>query len=234
MTLLLYLAVVSIRCFRVFFDRNDTPLQTGISLCCDSLISIALYFFVFEMFAVREQLESHDSREYRRRTKRNNRLRAVIMGFAVIYAGVDTWFRIDIDLDEGINTIETFVYIPIFSIKLILDFFAISIFYICFKFFYRQKLKALSKYKEKLTAFNLFIIVTVAILYGLRILDSMYDFAVGIVSITLTRKVLDTVFLIGEVVVHLRDFVEVIMFSYLFYFQSQRKIICNVQADKYQ
>jgi len=68
MTLLLYLAVISIRCLSAFLDNEDTPLQTGVFLCCDSLISIALYFFVFEMFAVREQLESNDSREYRRRT----------------------------------------------------------------------------------------------------------------------------------------------------------------------
>lgn len=61
----------------------------------------------------------------------------------------------------------------------------------------------------------------------------MYNFAMGIISITLKRKVLDEVFLIGEVVVHIRDFVEVIMFSYLFYFQSQRKYICSVQTDKY-
>ena len=61
-----------------------------------------------------------------------------------------------------------------------------------------------------------------------------YDFAVGIVSITLTRRVLDEIFIIGEVVVHLRDFIEVLMFSYLFFFQSQRKFLCNVQVDKYQ
>jgi hypothetical protein len=234
MTLLLYLTVITIRFFRVFFARDDTPLQTGISLCCDSLISIALYFFVFEMFAVREQLESHDSREYRRRTKRNNKLRAVIMGFAIVYAAVHTYFRINIDLDEGISLIESILYIPIFSIKLILDFVAVVIFYICFKFFYRQKLKALSKYHEKLTRFNRFIIVTVAILYGLRIVGSMYDFAISIVSITFTRNVLDQVFLVGEVAVHLRDFVEVLMFSYLFFFQSQRKYVCSVQTDKYQ
>ena len=156
------------------------------------------------------------------------------MGFAVVYAGVDTYFRIDIDMDEGISRIESFLYIPVFSIKLILDFVAIAIFYICFKFFYRQKMRALSKYKEKLSCYNRFIIVTVAMLYFLRILDSIYDFAVGIVSITLTRKVLDNVFMVGEVVVHLENFVEVIMFSYLFFFQSQRKYICNVQTDKYQ
>lgn len=156
------------------------------------------------------------------------------MGFAVIYAGLDTYFRIDIDEDIGIGMLEGFLYIPVFSIKLILDFVAIAIFFICFKFFYRQKLKALNKYREKLSCYNRFIIVTVALLYVMRIVDSIYDFAVGIVSITLTRKVLDNVFMVGEIVVHLENFVEVIMFSYLFYFQSQRKYLSNVQTDKYQ
>ena len=220
MTLLLYIIVVTLRFVRVFLGQKEEALQTGISLLCDSLISIALYFFVFEMFAVREQLESKDTREYMRRTKRNNRVRAIIMIFTVIYAGVYTYFRIDIDMDEGISTIEQYLYIPTFSIKLLFDIVALIIFGISFRFFFMKKRAALQKYSSKFSRFNIFIVVLISLLYTLRIVGIFYDFAVGIVSIRLTRRVLDEIFDIGEVVIHLRDFVEVVMFSYLFYFQS--------------
>jgi hypothetical protein len=60
----------------------------------------------------------------------------------------------------------------------------------------------------------------------MRVLGSVYTFIVGIVSLTdlfqndkwqLSYEILD------DIVFPIRDFVEVLFFSYLFYFQSKKK-----------
>lgn len=64
-TLSLYFTAMLLRFLRCFLNSNgegvdvndDTPLQTGISLSCHTLISMTLYYFVFEMQAVRYQSE---------------------------------------------------------------------------------------------------------------------------------------------------------------------------------
>jgi hypothetical protein len=64
-TLSLYFTVMFLRFLRCFINENgvgidvtdDTPLQTGISLSCHTLISMTLYYFVYEMQLVRYQSE---------------------------------------------------------------------------------------------------------------------------------------------------------------------------------
>jgi hypothetical protein len=56
-TMSLYFIVMLLRFLRCFVSKNgngidvedDSPLQTGISLTCHTLISMSMYFFVFEM-----------------------------------------------------------------------------------------------------------------------------------------------------------------------------------------
>lgn len=65
-TLALYLIVSTIRFVRSFLSDEDrlSPVQVGISLTCHSLISLTMYYFVFEMQAVVDQLESNDTYDY--------------------------------------------------------------------------------------------------------------------------------------------------------------------------
>ncbi len=54
LTLSLYFIVMLIRFLRCFISHNaDTPLSTGINLSCHTLISMSIYYFVFEMQSVR-------------------------------------------------------------------------------------------------------------------------------------------------------------------------------------
>jgi hypothetical protein len=56
-TLLFYFSVMLIRFLRCTIDGSaDTPASIGVSLSCHTLISMSLYFFVFEMQAVKYQL----------------------------------------------------------------------------------------------------------------------------------------------------------------------------------
>lgn len=76
--------------------------------------------------------------------------------------------------------------------------------------------------------FNFFILYSIYFLLFMRILGSVYTFIVGIVSQTplfndpkwkLSYEILD------DLVFPIRDFIEVLFFSYLFYFQSKRKCV---------
>ena len=49
-TLSLYFTAMLIRFLRGFFtDNKDNAIQIGISLSCHTLISMSIYYFVFEM-----------------------------------------------------------------------------------------------------------------------------------------------------------------------------------------
>lgn len=53
-TMLFYYTVILVRFIQCFLGENDgSKLQVGISLSCHTLISMSIYFFVFEMNAVR-------------------------------------------------------------------------------------------------------------------------------------------------------------------------------------
>lgn len=66
-TLSLYFIVMLIRFIRCLANHNhETPTQIGISLSCHTLISMSMYYFVFEMQAVKIQLEAKTLLEYDR------------------------------------------------------------------------------------------------------------------------------------------------------------------------
>jgi hypothetical protein len=55
-TMSLYFTVMLIRFLQCFINqkgeidiKDDSPIQTGISLSCHTLISMSIYYFVFEM-----------------------------------------------------------------------------------------------------------------------------------------------------------------------------------------
>lgn len=64
-TLLLYLVSIFLKLFRFFIkDVSGTAFSMALGLLCNSLIELAMYYFVFEMRTVMDQLKSNDSYDY--------------------------------------------------------------------------------------------------------------------------------------------------------------------------
>ena len=100
-----------------------------------------------------------------------------------------------------------------------------SIFIVLLGFFLNKKAVAMKKgaHSGGFSTFNFFVLYSIYFLLFMRIIGSLYTFIVGIVSMTplfnddkwkLSYEILD------EIVFPIRDFIEVLFFSYLFYFQS--------------
>jgi len=156
-TMSLYFVVMLVRFLRCFVSSNgngidvesDSPLQTGISLTCHTLISMSMYFFVFEMQSVKLFVEfaAHDHSTYIERKKSNLLQRNIVMGIAACYGISYTTIR-TIHANNPEDNFEGFMkiaYIITFSIKLLLDFFAFTIFGIAFYYFLNRKRAALKR-----------------------------------------------------------------------------------------
>jgi hypothetical protein len=64
-TLSLYFIVMLIRFIRSMVQGNiESPAQIGISLSCHTLISMSMYFFVFEMKSVQIQIQAKTLLEF--------------------------------------------------------------------------------------------------------------------------------------------------------------------------
>jgi hypothetical protein len=101
-------------------------------------------------------------------------------------------------------------------------------FILLLSFFLRRKEAAMLKgaHAAGFSRFNLFVMYSIYVLLFMRIVGSVYTFIVGIVSLTpffyneqwaLSYQILD------DLVFPIRDFVEVMFFSYLFHFQSKKE-----------
>ena len=94
-TMSLYFVVMLVRFLRCFVAKNgngidvedDTPLQTGISLSCHTLISMSMYFFVFEMQSVKlyNELAQSDHNAYTEGRRINLRKRNIVMIITACY-----------------------------------------------------------------------------------------------------------------------------------------------------
>ncbi len=96
-------------------------------------------------------------------------------------------------------------------------------------YFISKKLQVLRKgahVRGGFSSFNVFILYSIYAMVFMRVLGALYTFIVGVVSLTtlfqnarweLSYEILD------ELVFPARDFCEVMLFSYLFFFQSKRK-----------
>lgn len=139
LTLALYFTVSLARFVRCFLSEEDrlSPVQTGISLACHSLISLAMYYFVFEMQAVMDQLRASDSYDFKAREQRRKRNKTLVMSLGIAYTLLYVSIRVHMALGHGLGAVEELVYIATFSIKPVLDFFAIYLFVNAFLYFYR-------------------------------------------------------------------------------------------------
>lgn len=92
-TLLLYLFVMFIRFIRCFTKSGDnrfSPIQVGINIVCHTLISMTMYFFVFEMSSVKIQIEGGPMAIPRAETNRKVKysVLAGIITYLVVYLTV--------------------------------------------------------------------------------------------------------------------------------------------------
>lgn len=208
---------------------SESPVQIGISLSCHTLISMSMYFFVFEMQAVKIQLQAKTLLEYDSMQRTNRRRKTVVMILSSIYGISYTTLRVMSAGQGYFNTAQETLYIPTFTLKLFLDFYVMVIFIITLQFFLEKRIAAFKKgaHATGFSKFNLFVLYSIYFLIFMRILGSIYTFIVGIVSMTslfhdphweLSYEILD------DLVFPVRDFIEVLFFSYLFYFQSKRKL----------
>ena len=229
-TLFLYFTAILTRLLHsLFMIDMELPECVGINLSCHSLISMTMYYFVFEMQRIKDQLSAKTKLEcnsFRLKTRRN---RAIVLGLTLIYAISYSTIRVLAAMKgDKFTTAEEVIYIPTFTLKLLLDGYVIGMFILLLSFFLRRKQAAMLKgaHSAGFSRFNLFVLYSIYVLLFMRIVGSIYTFIVGIVSLTplflneqwaLSYQILD------DLVFPIRDFVEVMFFSYLFYFESRKE-----------
>jgi hypothetical protein len=186
-TLSLYFTVTLIRFVSCFINnkgggldiKDDSPFQTAISLSCHTLISMSIYFFVFEMQAVRIQLEQLANFETLKQS--NLKIRNFVMGITLIYGISYSTIRTVFSVDrQFVSTTEEVAYVITFTTKLILDIYVIILFSTVLSFFYQRRKQALSREALRMTPLNQLVLVTIFFLYFMRIAGSLYTFIVGI------------------------------------------------------
>lgn len=153
----------------------------------------------------------------------------IVMLSCGVYGVSYTTLRVLFAMQDAHFTLaEEIFYVPTFTVKLLLDAYMITLFVLTFKFFMERKLAAMMKgaHARGFTTFNLFVMYTMMGLIVMRIVGSLYTFIVGIITMTdyyqdpkqqLAYAILD------GLVFPIRDFIELMFFTYLFYFQSKRK-----------
>lgn len=230
-TVSLYFTVMLLRFLHSMLMLDmDAPECIGINLTCHSLISMTMYYFVFEMKRIKDQITAKTKQEcnkFRLNTKRN---RKIVLILTLIYTVSYTTIRVLVAMkDNHYTTVETAFYIPTFTLKLVLDVYVIGMFILLLAFFLSKKQAAMQKGAHAIgfSKFNFFILYSIYGLLFMRIAGSIYTFIVGIVSLTplfqddqweLSYQILD------DLVFPIRDFVEILFFSYLFYFESKKKV----------
>jgi hypothetical protein len=149
------------------------------------------------------------------------------MGVGTAYGISYTTIRVLYSVQKKFGTAEEVAYIITFSTKLVLDLYVMSLFVITFRYFLQKRFKALAKEALRLTPFNKFILVSIIFLFFMRIAGAVYTFLVGILVLTplfnTPAQTLSYVIL-DDLVFPIRDFFEVLLFSYLFFYQSKKKI----------
>ena len=78
-----------------------------------------------------------------------------------------------------------------------------------------------------MTPFNKFILASIIFLFFMRIAGAVYTFLVGILVLTPlfnTPAQMLSYVILDDLVFPIRDFFEVLLFSYLFFYQSKKKM----------
>ena len=111
-------------------------------------------------------------------------------------------------------------------LKFVSDFISYSVFIKAFKFFIEIKRQKKQKEALSLSPFNKFIIVSICFMLFMRILGTLFGSLIGISSFFKYYKDPDFTnfrIIMGDIVFPIRDFIEVLFFSYLFFIQSKKQ-----------
>lgn len=187
---------------------------------------MSIYFFVFEMQAVRIQLEQLATFETLKQTnlKIRNFVMSITLLYGICYSTIRTVFSVD---RQFVSTTEEVAYVITFTTKLFLDFYVIVLFSTVFSFFFQRRKQALSREALRMTPLNQLVLVTIFFLYFMRVAGSLYTFIVGILvlipSVFNSPAQMLSYVILDDLVFPLRDFIETIMFSYMFYYQSNKR-----------
>ena len=112
------------------------------------------------------------------------------------------------------------------ALKVFLDTVSFIVFYYAMHFFIKKKMESLRKEALGFSPFNLFILFMIGLLFFMRILGSLFTLTNALFSILSFYNgqiYINYRLVMGDIVFPIRDFVEIMMFSYLFYFQSQKR-----------
>lgn len=236
--LLLYLLVVFIRFLRTFFSDSSSlgnrfsPLQVGINIVCHTLISLTMYHFVFEMQAERIQIEGGGSAKVYQRTDRNNKAKFGVISLLILQLVIYLTIRLMSEEGSILGTLEISLLILSIFLKLALDCIAFYVFISAFRFFTHRKRASLKREALPFSPFNRFILASVYALLALRVLGTLFTFTNAIVSLTSSYHdhgySMYRLFM-GDILFPIRDCIEAMYFSYLFYFQSTRRPAANMK-----
>ena len=159
--------------------------------------------------------------EYEIKQARNKINKIIVMTVTSLYGVSYTTIRVLYNEYLTISGANETLYIITFSVKLLLDIWMITLFIISLRYFLERKKTALKREALRLNPYNQFILISIFFLLFMRIAGSLYTFIVGIISLTpvfntpaqlLSYQILD------DLVFPIRDFIEVIFFSYLFHY----------------
>ena len=118
-------------------------------------------------------------------------------------------------------------------LKLALDCLSFYLFIKAFRFFVARKRSSLKREALALSPFNKFILFSIYILLAFRVLGTLFTFSNALIS--LDDKIYHSHsysiyrLLMGDIIFPIRDCIEALYFSYLFYFQSTRRPSGNIQ-----
>lgn len=177
-----------------------------------------MYHFVFEMQAVRINIEKTNSSQ---RKAANRKMKMIVMGLFGVHGVLYLTTRMITETGYDFNLAAKIFFSISLVLKLVLDAYVFFVFTSTFSYFLQRKKSALSREALSFSPFNFFIIYSVMFLFFMQILGTLFTISNAIVTLTpaYTTDGYTTYRLImGDIIFPLRDFIDVLFFSYLFYF----------------
>lgn len=182
-----------------------------------------MYHFVFEMMLVRKIQTSLKSTK-----EATLRFKAIMITALFIQGVVYLTLRMLIEAGNTFNTFVTTVFIASSSFKLLLDGTVFYIFIMNMVFFIGRKQACLKREALRFSPFNKFIMISIGFMFLMQILGTAFNFSNAVISlidkIYKSQGYIDYRLIMGDIVFPLRDFIDVMFFSYLFYFQSKKRV----------
>jgi hypothetical protein len=160
--------------------------------------------------------------------KKNKYLKYTVIGLLLVdQIGIYFTLRMltEFDIDYG-TAGKVFFYASTF-LKLPLDFYVLWIFCSCFQYFVRRKQQSLKREALGFSPFNIFILSSVYFMVFMRVFGSLFNVTNSIMSLTDAYESHGYILfrlISANIIFTLRDFIEALFFSYLFYYQSKVKL----------